>query len=78
VIFRCTRCHAYVNPFFKYTDGGNTAVCNICSKASRVPAEYFSPLAATGERMDKQSRPELSKGVYDMVAPANYPKKQIT
>lgn len=30
ILFRCTRCQAYVNPFFRFQDGGNSAICNIC------------------------------------------------
>ncbi len=27
---RCTRCKAYVNPFFTFIEGGAKFVCNIC------------------------------------------------
>lgn len=53
-------------------------MCNICLKSNKVPNEYYSPLNGYSERSDKTSRPELCKGVYDIVAPSNYPKKNIT
>ncbi|KAL4464887.1 hypothetical protein ABPG74_011448 [Tetrahymena malaccensis] len=77
-LFRCMRCHAYANPYFKFQDGGNVAVCNICQKPNKVPNEYYSPLNGYNERSDKQARPELSKAVYDMAAPSNYSKKKVT
>ncbi|KAL4496298.1 hypothetical protein ABPG73_007748 [Tetrahymena malaccensis] len=36
--------HAYANPYFKFQDGGNVAVFNICQKPNKVPNEYYSPL----------------------------------
>jgi hypothetical protein len=42
-----------------------------------VPNEYYSPLNHSNERADKQSRFELHKGVYDLDAPKNYPRKKI-
>jgi protein transport protein SEC24 len=29
---RCSRCKAYVNPFFKFVEGGRTFVCNLCDQ----------------------------------------------
>lgn len=40
--------------------------------ANKVPANYYNPLDDSGFRTDKLSRPELSRGVYDIIAPKEY------
>ena len=61
--FRCSRCMAYVNPFFKFVDGGSKVVCNICGMKLDTPEIY---------QRDRASRPELYSGTYDFVAPKDY------
>lgn len=41
---RCTRCKAYVNPYFQFVESGNCYICNICKIKSNVPVDYYSPL----------------------------------
>ncbi|KAI8911354.1 Sec23/Sec24 trunk domain-containing protein [Powellomyces hirtus] len=69
---RCTRCKAYVNPYFLWTDGGRKFVCNLCSIENEVPPEYFMNLDMSGRRMDLMRRPELRKGTIDFAAPKGY------
>ncbi|EGR29624.1 hypothetical protein IMG5_151710, partial [Ichthyophthirius multifiliis] len=76
-MLRCSRCHGYINPYFIFTEGGNTAICNLCKQTNKVPNEYFAPINDLQERTDKLLRPELSKGVYEFIAPLNYPRKDI-
>ena len=38
----------------------------------KVPAEYYSSLDDLKVRRDKFSRPELCKGVYDILVPKEY------
>ena len=76
-MLRCNRCHGYINPYFVFTEGGNTAVCNLCKQINKIPNEYFSPLNENQQRSDKYIRPELCKGIYEFVAPLNYPRKDI-
>ena len=72
-IVRCRRCRTYVNPFVQWTDGGRRFVCNVCALANEVPVEYYAPLDGEGKRMDPPgSRPELSQGSVEYVAPAEY------
>jgi protein transport protein SEC24 len=75
--FRCQRCKAYVNPFFTFVEGGNAAICNLCKMNNKVPPHYFCPLDEKGLRRDRTERPELSKGVYEFVAPKDYHTREV-
>ncbi|KAL6452552.1 SFB3 SED5-binding protein 3 [Candida maltosa Xu316] len=69
---RCHRCRAYVNPSMQFTHN-QRFVCNICQFANNVvPPEYASVLDGRGYRIDKFVKPELHKGVYDVVVPKEY------
>ena len=70
--FRCTRCKAYINPHFGWTDGGRIAICNICKMQNKVPSDYYVGTNEFGQRRDKIERHELCKGVYEFLAPADY------
>lgn len=70
--FRCNRCRAYVNPNWIFTQNGSIAVCNICRMNNEVPKEYYCPIDEVGNRRDKLEKPELSKGVYEFLAPSGY------
>jgi protein transport protein SEC24 len=59
---RCSRCQAYVNPYFQFVNGGRLFVCNLCSFSNEVPQEYICNLDMSGRRMDTQQRPELMYG----------------
>lgn len=72
---RCARCAAYINPYFRFVDGGRKTVCNICQHTNEVPDDYFMNLDMSGRRMDADQRPELSKGVFDIVATKEYCNK---
>mmetsp|Transcript_29910 Transcript_29910/g.73595 ORF Transcript_29910/g.73595 Transcript_29910/m.73595 type:complete len:821 (+) Transcript_29910:1478-3940(+) len=69
---RCSRCRAYVNPFWAFIDGGRKSVCNLCGAASEVPADYFCNLGIDGMRRDVAERPELCRGVCEFAAPASF------
>ncbi|KAK6458594.1 sec-24-like membrane protein [Scheffersomyces xylosifermentans] len=69
---RCRRCRTYINPSMQFTSNGHF-VCNICQFPNNVvPDDYASVLDAHGNRIDKFSRPELHKGVYDLLVPKEY------
>eukprot|EP00928_Gymnodinium_smaydae_P018778 TRINITY_DN1715_c0_g3_i1.p1 TRINITY_DN1715_c0_g3~~TRINITY_DN1715_c0_g3_i1.p1 ORF type:complete len:1000 (-),score=177.85 TRINITY_DN1715_c0_g3_i1:161-3085(-) len=61
---RCSRCRAYVNPFFSWRDGTRDAVCNLCGQRMPIDDEWIQ-LAA-------EDRPELRLGTVDYVAPRDY------
>ncbi|KAI3403543.2 SFB3 [Candida oxycetoniae] len=69
---RCYRCRTYINPSMQFTHN-QKCICNICQFANNsVPQEYYAPLDARGYRVDKFVRPELHKGVYDIIVPVEY------
>jgi len=71
-IVRCRRCRTYINPFVQFIEGGRRWRCNVCATANEVPVEYFCSLDANGRRRDHDERPELSSGIVEFVAPAEY------
>lgn len=70
---RCQRCRAFVNPHFTF-DHTQRFKCNICKfPNNRVPYDYQAPIdPQTNGRADKYLRPELHRGVYDILVPLNY------
>jgi len=71
-ILRCRRCRTYVNPWFRFTDGGRRFRCNMCGNLNDVPMEYFCTLDAEGRRRDWMERPELYSGSVEFVAGEEY------
>merc|ERR1719334_2374814 len=69
---RCMRCKAYMSPFMVFTDGGKRFSCSFCKATTEVPQEYFQHLDHTGQRIDKNERPELCLGTYEFVATKDY------
>lgn len=69
---RCTRCRAYVNPYVRWTPGGNSWTCNLCDMSNVVPDWYAGPVDAYGYRRDRGNRPELHRGSIDFMVPASY------
>lgn len=70
---RCNRCRTYINPSMMHTAAGKFT-CNICQFPNNtVPPEYVSMLnPMTNQRIDRESRAELHKGVYDIIVPSYY------
>lgn len=73
---RCRRCRAYINPFMVFKQGGNKFVCNMCTFPNDVDPVYFAPADASGARVDRMQRPELSLGSVEFSAPKEYWTKQ--
>lgn len=69
---RCRRCRAYVNPFMSFRNGGNRFVCNMCTFPNETPADYFSPTDPQGVRVDREQRPELTRGTVEFMVPREY------
>ena len=71
-IIRCKRCRTYINAFVHWLEHGRRWRCNICAQVNETPAAYFCHLDDQGLRRDRNERPELSKGVVEFIAPAEY------
>ena len=69
---RCRRCRAYINPFMMFQSGGNKFVCNLCSYPNDTPPEYFCATTPGGVRVDRDQRPELTRGTVEFVVPKEY------
>ena len=78
---RCTnpKCRAYINPnvIWCQADNGRSWTCNLCLTAGiPVPEWYYAPLdPVTGLRIDRNHRPELSRGSVDFVVGEEYCEK---
>lgn len=69
---RCRRCRTYINPLMTHTLLGKF-ICNVCQFPNNIcPADYVAPLDMSGQRTDRQLRPELHRGVYDIIVPDYY------
>lgn len=70
---RCRRCRTYMNPSMQHLMNGKF-LCNICQFDNNTyPYEYSAAIdPMTGKRIDVNIRPELHKGVYDIIVPAEY------
>lgn len=73
---RCHRCRAYINPFMMFRNGGNKFVCNLCNYANDTPVEYFCATSPQGVRVDRDQRPELTRGTVEFVVPKEYYTKE--
>lgn len=73
---RCRRCRAYINPFMMFRSGGNKFVCNLCTYPNETPSEYFAATTPAGVRVDRDQRPELTRGTVEFVVPKEYWTKE--
>jgi protein transport protein SEC24 len=73
---RCRRCRAYINPFMMFRSGGNKFVCNLCTHPNDTPSEYFCATSPQGVRVDRDQRPELTRGTVEFVVPKEYWTKE--
>lgn len=72
---RCENCKAYMNPFIKFNNNGNTWECNLCKTFNSTDSEYYSPIDDGGKRRDQNERAELCNGTYEIIANKGYWKK---
>ncbi|KAM7204268.1 hypothetical protein V8F20_003681 [Naviculisporaceae sp. PSN 640] len=73
---RCHRCRAYINPFMMFRNGGNKFVCNLCNYPNDTPPEYFCATSPQGIRIDRDQRPELTRGTVEFCVPKEYWTKE--
>ena len=76
--FRCQRCKAYVNPNFSWLQDGRKAQCNMCLFENDVPPNYVCQINEFGKRLDRERRPELMYGTYDIVPPSAFSIREPT
>lgn len=69
---RCSRCRAYVNPYFQWLDRGRSYKCNFCGMVTQTPREYYSELDSNGYRRDAADRAELCCGAIEIIPPPEY------
>ena len=69
---RCSRCKGYINPFVKWSSGGQQWTCNLCHMVNETPSWYFCSIDGSGLRVDRDSRPELSRGSVDFAVNDDY------
>lgn len=69
---RCMRCHAYLNTFCRFVENGFKWICCMCSHQNDTPDHHFNQLDHLGYRVDRDERPELSKGTVEYVATETY------
>ncbi|XP_061990239.1 protein transport protein SEC24 C-like isoform X2 [Rosa rugosa] len=69
---RCSRCKGYINPFMKFIDQGRQFICNLCGFTDETPRDYHCNLGPDGRRRDADDRPELCRGMVEIVAPKEY------
>ncbi|KAI1773079.1 beta-sandwich domain of Sec23/24 [Hypoxylon cercidicola] len=75
---RCRRCRAYINPFMMFRSGGSKFVCNLCTYPNDTPSEYFCATTPQGVRVDRDQRPELTKGTVEFTVPKEYWTREPT
>eukprot|EP01132_Coremiostelium_polycephalum_P012348 gene12348-15091_t len=72
-IIRCKRCHAYINPFVIFIDGGARWKCNVCDFINDTPFDYLNTVdSTTGKRIELNQKPELLKGCIEFMATGEY------
>ncbi|XP_039906313.1 protein transport protein Sec24C isoform X2 [Simochromis diagramma] len=64
----CGGCGASMCPAMGWQDCGQRFYCPFCGKLSEVPWQHYQPTnGVNGVRVDKEKRPELSTGSYEIL-----------
>ncbi|MES1909383.1 MAG: hypothetical protein MHM6MM_002130 [Cercozoa sp. M6MM] len=75
-VVRCSACRAYINKFTEFLSQGKQWKCVLCGCVNETPKHYMSPLMQTQQgtqiRCDLRDRPELRRGTYEIIPPAEY------
>ncbi|XP_060739125.1 protein transport protein Sec24C [Tachysurus vachellii] len=62
----CGVCGAYMSPAMSWQDCGQRFYCPFCGKLTEVPWQSYQP-TNKGQRVDREKRPELSLGSYEIL-----------
>nr|XP_020492301.1 protein transport protein Sec24C-like [Labrus bergylta] len=69
-VMSCGWCGASMCPAMGWQDCGQRFYCPFCGKLSEVPWQHYQPTKGVeGVRVDKDKRPELSMGSYEILSP---------
>uniref|UniRef100_A0AAV2MQT5 4Fe-4S ferredoxin-type domain-containing protein n=1 Tax=Knipowitschia caucasica TaxID=637954 RepID=A0AAV2MQT5_KNICA len=64
----CGSCGAFMCPVMGWQDCGQRFCCPFCGKVSEVSWQYYQPTKGVeGVRVDKEKRPELCMGSYEVI-----------
>lgn len=71
---RCksSSCRAYINPFCVWIEGGDKWICNICKSKNVTESYFYEGFNNSGDRKDRDTRPEISSGSYEFIANSAY------
>ncbi|KAI4890284.1 hypothetical protein NFI96_014210, partial [Prochilodus magdalenae] len=62
----CADCGAFMSPAMSWQDCGQRFFCPFCGKLTEVPWQSYQP-TNKGQRIDREKRPELSLGSYEIL-----------
>ncbi|KAF4074319.1 hypothetical protein AMELA_G00238050 [Ameiurus melas] len=62
----CSKCGAFMSPAMSWQDCGQRFYCPFCGKLTEVPWQSYQP-TNKGQRVDRDKRPELSLGSYEIL-----------
>ncbi|XP_053336461.1 protein transport protein Sec24C [Clarias gariepinus] len=62
----CGACGAFMSPAMSWQDCGQRFYCPFCGKLTEVPWQSYQP-TNNGQRVDREKRPELSLGSYEIL-----------
>jgi hypothetical protein len=68
-------CRGYINPFVKWSDGGEKWVCNLCKHVNDTAEYFYGKLDKQNNRTDLYEKADLSQGSYEFLANQTYMKK---
>lgn len=69
---RCSKCRAYVNPFFQFLENGYKMRCNLCGQIDNTPETYYKGLDSNGVINGFENSPELYSGSVEFIVNEDY------
>lgn len=71
-IIRCNGCRGYLNAYCQWLQSGHEWRCPMCGSLNPTPSWFYCNTDTRFQRLDKDQRGELSRGVVDYIAPKLY------
>lgn len=69
---RCSKCRAYVNPFFQFLENGYKMKCNLCGHIDNTPLTYYKGIDSNGIIKGFENSPELYSGSVEFIVNEDY------